>query len=146
MKLNKNGWGIATMIIFMSILLLFLVIVTIMIYRFYVVRTQIDYNLHNSTTKVSNPNNNVNSIYRSYENSIKQNAITYIYTYYENNLIDNSVKITVDNMVNKKIMENIIDPKDNSICSGYAIVEIVNNKIVSTPYLKCANYETDGYE
>ena len=35
MKLNKNGWGYGTMILLMSILIIFLAIAIYFIYRFY---------------------------------------------------------------------------------------------------------------
>lgn len=33
--LNKNGWGLTSMIIYMSILIIFLIVVAVMIYNLY---------------------------------------------------------------------------------------------------------------
>ena len=35
MKLNKKGWGMAMMIVLMSVLLVFLLIATVMVYKVY---------------------------------------------------------------------------------------------------------------
>ena len=43
-------------------------------------------------------------------------------------------------------MSNLIDPEDNSLCDGYTILSVENEKIISKPYLKCNNYITGGYE
>ena len=147
MKENKKGWGLATMIVFMSILLAFLLVTVIMVYNFYRYSEVVKNN-----TETSAPVDNVKSEqeklvqkYRLYENRLKRNAITYIYSYYQN-IDEAGQKITMEEMVNKNIMNILTDPEDDTPCTGYAIVKLENDKIVSTPYLKCSNYISAGYD
>ncbi len=147
MNKKKNGWGLAMMIVYMSVLLVFLLITVIMVYNFYNNNERVTKENKEITPQFNSSSETENILrrYRVYENRIKQNAITYIYTYYIN-LSDEYTKVTVEDMQNKGLMDAIIDPQDGSVCSGYAKLRIENNKIISIPYLKCNNYESDGYE
>ena len=145
MKSNKKGWGLAMMIVFMSILLAFLLLTVIMVYNFYRYKDQVLENQNSENEQEPQLNNNQyiqNNIrkYRLYESRIKQDAITYVYTYYVD-IDEAGTIITVEEMEDKDIMSQLIDPEDNSVCTGYAKVEVKDGKIVSTPYLKCNNYE-----
>ena len=147
MKQKQKGWGLVTMIIFMSILLAFLLLTVIMVYSF----NRYKDNVINSQNGKQEPDINNTTIqknirkYRSYESRIKEDAITYAYTYYID-LNSGAAKITVEDMVKEKIMNNLIDPEDDSVCTGYALVKVEDGKIISTPYLKCENYISAGYE
>lgn len=147
MMRNKKGWGIAMMIVYMSILLAFLLVATIMVYNLYRYNSVIKDGGKNSDD-VPNINETIEDSkqrYKLYENRIKRNAITFAYTYYLP-LNESPVKITLEDMIKKDLMNNLVDPKDNSVCTGYAILTLENDKIISTPYLKCNNYVTEGYE
>lgn len=139
MKLNKNGWGTASMIFYMSILLTALLVVTIMIYRLYSTKDAFNHTLNNKNPQINGETSD-NKTYHSYENSIKQNAITYVYTYYQETLSQEPIKITVGEMVDKKIMEPIYD--NGAECDGYALVKVEEGKIISEPYLQCNSYNT----
>ncbi len=149
MKQKQKGWGLATMIVFMSILLAFLLLTVIMVYNFNRYKDTVIDSQNNKEQQEPNINNttiqkNLRK-YRSYESRIKQDAITYVYTYYID-LNSGEAKITVEDMVKEKIMDNLIDPEDDSVCTGYALVKVEDGKIISTPYLKCDNYISAGYE
>lgn len=141
MKLNNKGWGMASMIVYMSILLFALLAVTIMIYKLYYTKDIINKNLNNTNTQIEGPKSS-NKTYHSYENSIKQNAITYVYTYYQESLGQSPIKITVDQMIEKKIMNPIYD--NGLKCDGYSLVRVENDKIISEPYLTCNGYSTEN--
>ena len=152
MKLHKNGWGLVMMIVYMSILLAFLLLTVVMVYNLYRYNELIDSNGNNSNNgEKVNPNinddNQENNYqkYKLYESRIKRNAITFAYTYYLP-INESPVKVKLEDMVSKGVMEEIKDPIDNSVCSGYVILSVENEKIMSTPYLKCHNYTTEGYE
>ena len=148
MKLDKKGWGLAMMIVFMSILLAFLLLTVIMVYNFYRYKDNI-FDMQNSSQQEPQFDNQViqSNIrrYRTYESRIKQNAITYAYTYYVD-IKEEGTRITVEEMVDKNIMTDLLDPEDGSVCTGYADLKIEDGKIISTPYLSCDNYESAGYE
>lgn len=147
MKADKKGWGLATMIVFMSILLAFLLVTVIMVYNFYryseIVRESsqdksVPVNIDNDATKMIQK-------YKLYENRLKRNAITYAYSYYLN-LDETGQKVTMEEMVEKNIMNILTDPEDDTPCTGYAIVKLEKDAIVSTPYLKCSNYISANYD
>lgn len=144
MKQDKNGWGLAMMIVLMSILLVFLLLTTIMVYNLYRFNDvkqnpKVKYTPSNSNVKIDSKQK-----YKIYENRIKQNAITYAYTYYLE-INEKEVKVSLDDLINANIMEELYDAKDKSKCEGYALLSIEDKEIVSKPYLKCSNYETNGY-
>lgn len=144
---NNRGWGLAMMIVLMSILLSFLVLVTILIYNLYNIKTNTVDNVNTKEDYLIHEDAKINSDkkYKTYENRIKSNAITYVYNYFQDGIKD-GVKVTLSDMQNNNIMGDIFDVKDKTLCDGYAIVYLQDNKIISTPYLKCSNYITEGYE
>ena len=148
MMRNKKGWGIAMMIVYMSILLAFLLVTVVMIYNLYRYNSVASEDKkNNNTIQETQTEINTDTIqkYKLYESRIKRNAITFAYTYYLP-LNESPVKITLEDMVKKDLMNNLVDPKDKSVCTGYAILSLENDKIISVPYLKCNNYITEGYE
>ena len=142
MKLNKNGWGIATEIIMIFGFILCLLIAIFYINRMGLLKTPEEGGI--SGTIISKPSNK-NTTYDDIENDMKSAAKAYVNHEYDSLGIDTLI-ITVTRLVDSNYMDIIEDPdKSNNYCSGYVEVESVNDKVIYSPYLNCSDYTTSGY-
>ncbi len=140
MKLNKHGWSMKEMIIFCSILFVFLLISV-----FYIMR------LYSGLEKTGKINTDKNS------SETKTEETGYSYSEIEENVLQasfdlyneeygnlESVKITTDRLRRKGYLtsKDLKSIYDKSFCSGYV------NFVEGDPsvFIKCKSYETDGYE
>ena len=145
MKLNKNGWGLRAMIIYSGILIIFLAIAIFTIYRFYDAFRDMPQDIQ---TENSPSDSGVNTnTYQNIEQSIKNASITYVNEYYESEEIGTAdIIISISNLVNHNYISQPKDLTNNTDCTGYALVKKENNQLISTPYLKCQNYTSTGYQ
>ena len=124
--MNNKGWGYSTMIICVCFILLLLLIVVYYVYIFYQgVEEDKEINKQNS--------------YELYIKGMEESAIDYAKLYIDN-LDDNLVVvIKLEQLVKLNMIEDYED------CTGYVNLKKVDDVYESEGYLKCSNYETEGY-
>lgn len=129
-KLNNKGWGLSSMIVYTSIILIALLIATFYVIALY---SDLDKNIY------GNSNN------KSFENSeekLKSNAIKYIKARTNE---DGNYIVTYDMLKNADYIEKITDDKTNNECDGYVKINIKDYNYEANSYLKCDSYVTEGY-
>lgn len=160
---DNHGWGLNTMIGFCCVIGACLMVVAIL-YNFYM-KDKIDDALSNPnvgntqdvTSKEYEKNyydeQSVDStiiIQKTYDDILKEMEVaanTYVNKYYSG-MVDGTVKITLDSLVENKMLEYVYDPNDDSVkCNGYVMYNKENANKSFKPYLKCGTYyQTEGYQ
>lgn len=86
-------------------------------------------------------------IYKVKEHQLKKAAEDY--TLYKNitmpNSIGDTITINITDLINEKLINQIKDLNDDSICQGFVLVTKTNSQNYSySPCLTCTNYSTDN--
>ncbi len=123
--LNKKGWGLREMLVLSAVLIIFLMVAIYYIYRLY---GDLNRDLNNN-------------YYYDLEAKLEGQARVYIDDYLTQDLDNNYLTITRGNLRNYNLDVELKD-KDGKACSGY----VKANKDEINGYIKCEDYETDGYE
>ncbi len=141
MKLNNHGWGLREMLLYCGLLLLFLAISV-----FFIIQAS------RSLEDISNDKDDVKDIesqmsYLKIEENIRDATYLYINTYYKDKINIGTLKVSTDNLVKYNVLDlNDLKPDSESKnCKGYSLVRNDDAIIVSS-YIKCSNYETNGYQ
>lgn len=133
--LDNKGWGLRSMIIYSTIIIIALLIATFYVIALY---SELDRNI-----KSNKQDNTIidKKQYEEYERKLEEATINYI----DNcNCIDDNtstMRISYDTLVDKNYINSIKDD-----CSGYVDVYLQSENISTKAYLKCSNYITEGYE
>ena len=135
MKLNNHGWSMKEMIIFCSILLVFLLIAVFNIMRLY-------HGLNSNEDKNSSTNTSVEEIY-TYED-LEEKLLDAGLDYYNEYSEPEDIKITTDQLIKKKLLRSSdLKPEgEKNECKGYVLFEGEE----PLAYIKCQNYKTSGYK
>lgn len=137
MKLNNSGWSMKEMIIFSSILLVFLLIAVFNIMRLY-------HGL-NPSTENNKGNSNINETkkysYEDLEEKLLDAGLDYFNEYTNS---DENVKIKTEQLIKTKLLtsSDLMPEDEKKECKGYVLFE--NGEPFS--FIHCQNYETNGYE
>lgn len=133
-KLNKNGWGLQTELLF---ILLFLVCFAIAL---------IGLNKMGLFGNFENRYYGNETNYKLLEDKLKVAAKDYVHEIYSNVIDENTVILRANHLIKNKYLEPIKD-KNGKACSGYVeVIKTESNNIVYYPYLKCNNYTTFEYD
>ena len=129
-KLNNKGWGLSSMVVYTTIILIALLVATFYVIALY---SDLDNTLYGNSNK---------KLYEESEEKLENNAIKYIKarTYDDGNYV-----VTYEILKNANYVEKIIDNKTNKECDGYVKVEVNNSLFKANSYLKCDSYVTEGY-
>lgn len=145
MKLNKNGWGYFEFFVFLIIFVICLII------SFAGLRYVglLDENWHfvdfEEIGKEKEEEKKPFS-YADLREDMVDATMKYISKYYNNELGLDTLNIRVSQLKKEGLITEFKDNKGKD-CSGYtAVYKDDNGKIQYNPYLKCENFETDGYE
>lgn len=141
MKLNKNGWGLAVEII------IILGVIAMLVYAIYGL---------NQLGLVKNMNQALGTdvlpdliisgetvTYSIAEADLIAATKAYVKDIY-NGDISSDTTIKLSRLTKDGYMSPMRD-KNNKSCSGYVMVTNVSQDIIYTPYLKCEDYKTPGY-
>ncbi len=143
MKLNKNGWGLVTELIFILLAVILLVYAIYGLNRFGLVRDMDD-----ALGPLNRPDLIVSgkkSDYSTVESELIESTKEYVEDKYGNVIEEEYVIVRISHLVKNGYIGTIRDTENNK-CTGY--VKVTNNfdVINYNPYLKCSKYETTGYE
>lgn len=129
LKLNNKGWGLSSMIVYTSIILVALLVATFYVIALY---SDIDRNLYG----------NRNNSFYEYEEKLKNSAVKYMKSRTNE---DGQYTITYDVLRNSDYIERITDNKTSNECDGYVKIDIKDSNYDAKSYLKCDSYITEGY-
>lgn len=134
--LNKNGWGYRSFLVGGAILLIALLFATFFIIRLY-------HGLPNLSSAIIDPVD-----YEMIESSISDNALRYVSEYYEQEIKSGVIVISTNNLLKYGFIENkdLRNTENNDECKGYSLIRNDDNKLTSESYIKCKNYQTEGYQ
>ena len=129
---NKNGWGVASYIIGSSILLIALLIATFLIIRLY------------SSLRGINGNS-----YEDIERKLSSASLEYINEDYKKEISTGVVVVSSTKLLAKDYIKakDLIETDNEDKCIGYSLIrKDENDKLTSESFIKCVNYETNGYQ
>ena len=137
MKLNNRGWGLNQMLILCAILLMFLMVAV-----FFIVQ------LSDSLGDVFQESIVGGLSYTTVEENIEYATEDYMEKYYEYEIGTGTITVTVDNLLKYDMIKDInLKPGEEAdSCTGYSLVEKKKEKLIINAYIKCSDYETDGYQ
>lgn len=133
-KLNNKGWGLGIMILFICVFFLAILIISALSAK-YGLMSKTNPNANNSEPKQATINNQK---YFQYEQAIGQISTEYVDKNYSS--------ITKDDVIYININKLNIQEEIKKECTGYVKVGINNNINYYNPYIKCDNYQTEGYD
>lgn len=140
--MNENGWGFKDFILILAIIFIALLI-TVAIY-------QINFNKKDATKPIDpEEEENVKETYDEMELRLKIAAERYQNNNYQGILESKETWVLSYNLLKKEgyLKKNLYDNHDSSSeCSGYVVFAKSGSNISYTPFLKCKNYVTDGYD
>ena len=135
--MNKNGWAMKKLLIFVSIFLFGL-----LVSAYLIVKTTHDVNLKNEPNDMKEELN-VDDYYSELEANVYEAAREYV----TNNravLNNGSITIKLKTLISDGYLATV-DDEYGTECSGYINVESAD-EIKYEVYLKCTDYQTTGYD
>ena len=86
-------------------------------------------------------NTNRDKGYKEIEKRLEEAALKYAT---DNYIEGNKITIEKKLLVSSSLIGEVYDLENkNAVCDGYVVIDIVNNTAKS--YIKCENYQTEGY-
>lgn len=128
--MKNNGWGLRMELVFVLMFLVCLCVSTILL---------------NKVGLIGPNGENVSATYKSLENRMVEASKKYVIEYYEGSRIDSTKIIRYRTLLNSNYITELKDNNGNE-CSGYVVVEKVNNSLIYTPYIYCTKYKSSGYD
>lgn len=147
MKLDNRGWGLREMLIYSSILLIFLLIAAFRISTLYndVESTKHDDEIEETDLK---DNKDVYDLqyYYDYEDEMVEATRTYLSNPdYNAPHISDELKLNLLTLIDLDLINRLYDKNSTASCEGYIMVTLVDGKQAIQPYLLCRDYVTKGY-
>ncbi len=159
MKLNNNGWGMKDMVIFMSILLVFLLLAIYNVNKLYRAMEHTQNNVRETPIQHKEEGSEIPTVsevkkeeekldeayYKDLEVEFNRATRDYL-NHYKYDLHNEIFKITSDSLEGLKFIE-MKDQFGKKTCDGYSNVYFDTEKddYVIKSYIRCANYMTEGY-
>ena len=140
--MNKRGWTLV------GELFAFLVVVILLIYAIYALNKLGLVRDMDEAVPVSKPSLIISGKHLSYdtvENNLVEATKSYVKDKYDNKFDSEVIIVRVSQLVKNGYISTIRDNK-NKTCSGY--VRVYSDGISNTysPYLRCSQYTSNGYE
>lgn len=141
MKLNKNGWGLWTFLIFIAIFIIGLLFSAWGFKQLGLLDEDYHFVKIEEINKVKEE---TVATYSNLEAKMVESSKNYIKDFYGNGF-DGTLVVTAKNLKESGYLDSLQDRKGRN-CSGYVSASKENEEIVYTSYLKCKRYKTKGYE
>ncbi len=141
MKLNKKGWGFIEFFAFLLIFVVCLIAVFFMLDKIGLLDDDYKY-----IKDYFEPEDVQHVSYAELKIQMVDATKKYIKDFYDNQLGVDTLNIRVSQLIDNNYLDKLEDSKGRD-CSGYVSVYLDrNNTIQYDAYLKCKDYESDGYE
>lgn len=134
MKLDNRGWGLAELLVWCGVLLIFLLIAV-----FFIIQ------LSKSLGSVFKATLAENKTTITIEDNVEKASLNYTKDNY-NQVGSGTITITIDNLKKGNYLSDKDITYNNIVCDGYALITNKNNKINSDAYIKCGDYMTTGFQ
>lgn len=134
MKLNNRGWGIKEMLLLSAVLIFFF---GVAIYFIYMLYSSLDLGLNDDSNYIEIRQ------YEAIEEKIEEDALDYLLN--EDYYVNVGDKILLNELIKEGYIDFIYDPNTDGLCEGYVVVKSIENSVVDA-FIKCDEYETNGYE
>lgn len=148
MKTNKNGWSLATEIMFIIVFMICLLVSIYYLNKMGLLGNNAIDNFNKAKTNVKTLlTEGMDTTYQDIEDTLLYETKKYVKRNYGDLGIDTLI-ITSSKLIDANYLdkEELSDPdKQGEYCSGYVEVEEVNNKFIYSPYISCLKYTTKGY-
>lgn len=158
MKLNNNGFGLRDMIIYTSVLLLFLLFAVYSIDSLHktIEEDHLEYNeKHQELIEKAKEENKKEeetekktvdyNYYSNLEDLFKRATMNYINDYNFDLTVDIE-KVSSDTLIGLGYISGFKDQFGNETCTGYSnVYQDENFEYVIKSYISCSNYMTEGY-
>lgn len=144
--MNEKGWGFKDFVLILGIIF-FALLITVVIYK-----VSFNKDKDEDVTDPVEPSKSQAQVYTTYgelEAKLQQAATRYQNDHYQGTLDSNENWILSYSMLRKKnyLKVKLMDIEDTSKeCDGYVVFEKRGTNISYSPYLKCENYKTNGYD
>lgn len=138
--MNNSGFGTKETILMFCIIIFCMLMVG---FCYEIFKGSIDDGEPQVTTKVSGvkkeKQQNVDKdYYIKYEEKLEKASLKYV-DFYDYNLTNDNIRVDLQTLIKFGFMEKVVDSKDKTECSGYALV---NKNRTPVGYIKCSSYET----
>lgn len=154
MKLNNKGWGLPHLLAGIAIIIAFLLVATFFTLR---LNNWLEENgiaktteKNTSTEKNTTTNKVIDTTAKNYYVTKTNELVEATNKYITDEEItleqDSTIQIQLDLLVNHNYLNNITDYYSEKACKGYSLIYLDSNYIKEIKsYIKCDNYETEGY-
>lgn len=153
-KLDNKGWGFATFIIYLSIFIAFIIVVSILALRdANEIKPQtseaenVDEVNTNPNSDINNENKDEDQISKEDYTAIEEDLENAAYQYqkeYLTNMHNGDVEyVTATKLEELKILDNLTN--GDVLCSGYAKITYNNGQNDVMAFINCGDYITEGY-
>ncbi len=144
-KLNNRGWGLQMLLACILVLMIGLVIVSALVNKNFGYLFQPIDSSNEESKEPSKDDEQPTKTYEQLETSVKEATKKYQAKYYSNILDGEKITVTINQLIKEKLIDKIVDIKDNKVCTGYGQFILKNNTITYEAFLNCSNYQTLGY-
>lgn len=151
MKLNNKGWGLDTLLICITVIILALIIIIANAHKLSEIitnnNTQNTYINNNNTVEDKNEEIQLQpeDYYKQREAALSVATINYLN---DNNIkasIYGSLVIELQELIDYDYMKPITNQDKTKKCAAFAYANAKDNIYVVNSYIKCDDYETEGY-
>lgn len=141
MKLNKNGWGLVVEVVIILVVIILLVYAIFGLNKLGLIR-----NVNEALGSDVLPDLVISGktlTYSVVENNLIEASKDYVDDNYNGDIYSDTT-IKISRLIKEGYISTIRD-SDNNECSGYVMVTKASGVTEYSPYLKCSEYETQGY-
>lgn len=148
--MNNKGFGLKEFIIIISVVFIGLIVAGAIYQRTIGGEITGDKSTPKTEDRLKSSNKTVKkeeSTYKRLESKLRQAAMSYQSATYQTTETEDVTMVLTSKFLQKKgYLKELHDPVDNSVCEGYVIFRQRQMAISYTPYLKCNNFKTDGFD
>ncbi len=134
MKLDNRGWGLAELLVWCGVLLIFLLIAV-----FFIIQ------LSKSLGEAFKDSLKEDKTTISIEENVENASLKYMKDNYKD-IGSGTITITIDNLKNGKYLNEKDITYNGAVCNGYALITKKDNKLNSDAYIRCGEYMTVGFQ
>lgn len=150
LKLNNRGWGLSTFLVYLTIFIVFIGVVTILAIHNANKFKDADRNDQNTSSEVSKEESKEESNkiekksdFKQIEKDLEKAAYQYQQEYLVNMQNGEIKYVTASKLEELKLLDNLTN--GDYLCTGYAKITSNNGKIDIMPFINCGEYISEGY-
>ncbi len=146
LKLNNRGWGLSTFLVYLTIFIGFIGVVTFLAIHNANKFKNVDMNNQNTSSEVSKEESSKEeeeNDFKQVEKNLEKAAYQYQQEYLVNMQNGEIKYITASKLEELKLLDNLTN--GDYLCTGYAKITSSNGKTDIMPFVNCGDYISEGY-